>query len=83
MHASNQTNSQQQSNEPHGATIELPAAMNGRWIQLDLDEILEGIEFAGLPQRELIATYTDRRSRRRIFVRVRGHQRKRDVKEMR
>ena len=51
-------------------SIDVPAAMNGRWVQMDLDEILEGIEFAGLPQRELICTYLDRRSRRRVFVRV-------------
>jgi hypothetical protein len=55
------------------AVIELPAAMNGRWIQVDLDEVLEAVEFCGLPQRELIATYLDSRSRRRMFVRVRVH----------
>jgi hypothetical protein len=59
-----------------GALIELPAAMNGRWIQVDLDEVLEAVEFCGLPQRELIATYLDRRSRRRMFVRVCAHGRK-------
>jgi hypothetical protein len=53
--------------------VELPAAMNGRWIQVDLDEVLEAVEFCGLPQRELIATYLDRRSRRRMFVRVHSH----------
>ena len=61
----------------NGTILELPAAMNGRWIQLDLDEILDAITSAGLPQRELICTYTDRRSRRRLFVRVGGGQRRR------
>jgi hypothetical protein len=57
-------------------SIDLPAAMNGRWVQVDLDEILEGIEFAGLPQRERIAADTDRRSHRRLFTSVRGQQRR-------
>jgi hypothetical protein len=55
--------------------LELPATMSSRWALLDLDEILEGIESAGLPQRELICTYTDRRSRRRVFVRVQARAR--------
>jgi hypothetical protein len=55
-----------------GAPIDLPMATNGRWVCLDLDEILEGIEFAGLPQTELVATYVDSRAHRR-FVRVRAH----------
>jgi hypothetical protein len=55
---------------PAELELDIHAATNGRWMQIDLDEILEGIEFAGLPQRELICTYLDRRSPRRVFVRV-------------
>jgi hypothetical protein len=64
---------------PVGATddvVDLHLVGGARWCVLDLDEILEGIEFAGLPQRELVCTYLDRRSRRRMFIRVCSRQRK-------
>jgi hypothetical protein len=50
--------------------IDIHLAVNDRWCAFDLDELLEAIEFAGLPG-ELIATYQDASGRRRYVERRR------------
>jgi hypothetical protein len=55
--------------------VELHVVQNGRWVAIDLDELLESIEFAGLP-RELIVTYMDANGRRRYVERCPARKRK-------
>lgn len=51
--------------------VDLPAAVSGRVLLIDLDEVIEATEFCG---RELVVIYTDHASRRQL-VRVRGPRR--------
>jgi hypothetical protein len=59
---------EQQNTDHGGVVVEVPAATNGRWVAVDLDELLEGLELAGGPG-ELICTYLDAGGRRRYIER--------------
>jgi len=58
----------------NGQGIDLRLMVNDRWCALDLDELLQAVEFAGLPP-ELIVTYVDRHGRRRYVERRFGRSR--------
>lgn len=60
------TNGAQHTPPAHG--LDLHVVANGRWFAIDLDEMLEAAEFAGLPG-ELIVTYVDAGGRRRYVER--------------
>ena len=51
------------------ADIDLRAAMTDHVVFVDLDDLLEAVEFCGLPQRELVVTYVDANNRRRYVER--------------
>ena len=53
---------------PREVTLELPLVVNARWCAVDLDELQEATEGAGLPG-ELILTYLDAGNRRRYVER--------------
>jgi hypothetical protein len=53
------------------AEVGLHLVVNDGWCALDLDELRDAIEAAGLPP-ELIATYLDRTGRRRYVERAAG-----------
>ena len=69
MHGSDQTNSSNSNeHDGDGDGIDLHLAINDRWAVLDLDELRESIQAAGLPA-ELIATYRDQHGHRRYIER--------------
>lgn len=56
------------SSGPTGTDIDLPLAVNSRWVALDLDVLREQLISIGLPV-ELICTYVDASGRRRYIER--------------
>ena len=61
-------NGAQPHHDSREVTLELPLVVNARWCAVDLDELQEAAEDAGLPG-ELILTYLDAGNRRRYVER--------------